>query len=169
MAKSKSASRKTRTQYAALPYRIGDDGAIEVMLVTSRETRRWIVPKGWPIKGLKPHETAAREAFEEAGVVGRVNKRPIASFQYEKRLKDGATVTCDVELFPFHVEQQRKRWPEQDERDGRWFSLEDAAAAVAEAELSEAIRRFDLSLVQATDQSRADKGGQKSSSNRPKV
>ena len=72
-----------RVQYAALPYRLNGHAQPEVMLVTSRETRRWIIPKGWPHKGKTPHHSAAREAFEEAGVVGAVSKDSIGSFSYQ--------------------------------------------------------------------------------------
>jgi 8-oxo-dGTP pyrophosphatase MutT (NUDIX family) len=61
-------------------------------LVTTRRTKRWIIPKGWPIKGLKPSKTAAREAFEEAGVSGRVGAKPLGVFTYEK-LIDQTTST----------------------------------------------------------------------------
>jgi 8-oxo-dGTP pyrophosphatase MutT (NUDIX family) len=66
------------------------------MLITSRESRRWVIPKGWPKKGKSPQHSAAREAFEEAGVVGAVDKHSVGSFSYEKRLKSGAVVICDV-------------------------------------------------------------------------
>ena len=93
--------RKTRdsTQFAALPCRIMADGSRQVMLVTSRETRRWVIPKGWPMKGLKPPKVAAREAYEEAGLVGRIiGKRPIGVFYYQKRLpKD--RLLCEVWVF----------------------------------------------------------------------
>ena len=64
------------TQYGVIPVREAADGRVEVLLITSRETRRWVVPKGWPIKGLKPHASAAREAFEEAGLIGETARRP---------------------------------------------------------------------------------------------
>src|SRR6266849_9166919 len=100
-------SRKTaiakRVQYAALPYRVRRKFGTEVMLVTSRETRRWIIPKGWPQKGKAPHRSAAREAFEEAGVVGAIRRRSIGSFSYEKRLKKGGLVECEVFVFALKV------------------------------------------------------------------
>jgi ADP-ribose pyrophosphatase YjhB (NUDIX family) len=83
--------RAVRAQYGALPYRFTVDAALEILLVTTRQTKRWIVPKGWPIKGLKPAKSAAREAFEEAGVWGRVGARAIGHFTYDKIL-DGAGV-----------------------------------------------------------------------------
>src|ERR1700694_452953 len=83
-------------QYAALPYRAKGKSELEIMLVTSRGSRRWIIPKGWPKRGIPPHDTAATEAFEEAGVVGKVSKRPIGSYPYDKILKKGNTESCRV-------------------------------------------------------------------------
>src|SRR5262245_66455856 len=93
---SKTAAAKRR-QYGALPYRLRDGSRRpQFMLITSRENRRWVIPKGWPKKGKSPQSSAAREAFEEAGVRGAVAKRAVASFSYEKRSKSGADVRCDV-------------------------------------------------------------------------
>ena len=92
------------------------------MLVTSRETRRWIIPKGWPKKGKSPQHSAAREAFEEAGVVGAIAKRSVGSFSYKKRLKTGGIVVCEVRVFPLEVKHQNKQWPEKQERDVKWLS-----------------------------------------------
>jgi 8-oxo-dGTP pyrophosphatase MutT (NUDIX family) len=130
-----------RLQYGALPYRAGDDG-LKVMLVTSRETKRWVIPKGWPMKDRKPHAAAKREAFEEAGVRGEIGKRPIGTFRYDKRLNSEATVTCKVEVFPLKVREEAETWPERGEREGRWFSPDEAAGVVAEAELREIIRKL---------------------------
>jgi 8-oxo-dGTP pyrophosphatase MutT (NUDIX family) len=135
--------RKPRRQFGALPYRIGTDGTAEVLLITSRETRRWVIPKGWPMRGRKPHATAAREAFEEAGLVGEVSHKPLGAYAYDKRLKNGSSVPCLVEVFAFAVRQQRKRWPEKDQRDGRWFSLEQAAALVDEPGLKDILHAFE--------------------------
>jgi 8-oxo-dGTP pyrophosphatase MutT (NUDIX family) len=90
---SSSAAATKRVQYAALPYRLRGTLRPEVMLVTSRGSRQWIIPKGWPHKGRAPHRSAAREAFEEAGVVGVIDRRPVGSFPYEKRLKNGGVVS----------------------------------------------------------------------------
>jgi 8-oxo-dGTP pyrophosphatase MutT (NUDIX family) len=86
-----------------------------------------------------PHLAAAREALEEAGVVGRVAKDPIGSFSYEKQLKRGQVVTCEVLVFPLEVERQRKRWPEKGKREMRWLSATEAAAAVQDGTLGEII------------------------------
>jgi 8-oxo-dGTP pyrophosphatase MutT (NUDIX family) len=141
MNKNKRAS-KARRQYGALPYKVSAEEGIRVMLVTSRETKRWIIPKGWPGKFRKPHSAAKREAFEEAGVRGEIGKRSIGSFVYDKRLKSQATVPCKVEVFPLKVREQAETWPERDEREGRWFSPDEAARIVQEEELREIIRKL---------------------------
>ena len=102
------------------------------MLVTSRETKRWVIPKGWPIRGAKPHASAAREALEEAGVRGRMHADAIGAFYYYKPLKTGTEARCKVEVFPLEVKSQRKRWPEKGERKTRWFDLAKAVKAVQE-------------------------------------
>jgi 8-oxo-dGTP pyrophosphatase MutT (NUDIX family) len=133
-------------QYACLPFRERADGSIEIMLITSRGTRRWVIPKGWPMKGRKPHASAAREALEEAGLVGEVGKVPIGSYGYGKRLKSGEVVPCQVEVFPLKVKSQRKRWPEKGQRSLRWFNTAEAAEAVDEPELRDVIQRAKLLL-----------------------
>jgi len=94
------------------------------MLITSRETRRWVIPKGWPMRGLKPHRAAEREAYEEAGLKGHIGKVAVGTYAYEKRLANGVAVPCEVSVYPLQVTSQRKRWPEMSQRDGRWFSPE---------------------------------------------
>jgi 8-oxo-dGTP pyrophosphatase MutT (NUDIX family) len=128
-------------QYAALPYRAAD-GGLEILLVTSRDTHRWVIPKGWPLKGEKPRLSAAREALEEAGVVGKIGKAAIGDYAYVKRLKNGAPLACEVEVFALKVIRQRKRWPEQGQRTAHWFALAEAAAVVHEPELQKLIKRF---------------------------
>jgi 8-oxo-dGTP pyrophosphatase MutT (NUDIX family) len=119
-------------QYAALPYRVTPEGDIEVLLVTSLETKRWIIPKGWPMKGRSPGATAAREAYEEAGVEGDVDQTSFGEFVYDKRLKDGSILPCRVEVFAMHVAKQRPRFPEKGRRKVRWFGLEEAANVTGE-------------------------------------
>jgi 8-oxo-dGTP pyrophosphatase MutT (NUDIX family) len=113
---------------------------MEVMLVTSRRTGRWIIPKGWPMKRKPPHAAAAREALEEAGVVGQVATTPIGSYSYEKRLRQGNVVVCEVHVLPLEVESQQKSWAEKGEREVQWFSSAEAAEAVQETVLSDIIR-----------------------------
>jgi 8-oxo-dGTP pyrophosphatase MutT (NUDIX family) len=124
-----------RVQYAALPFRKAGAGT-EVMLVTSRHTKRWIIPKGWPMGRKAPHLAAAQEAREEAGVVGRVGTSPIGSFSYEKHLKRGQVVVCEVLVFALEVERQQKSWPDKGKRRMRWLTPADAAAAVQDNALS---------------------------------
>ena len=112
------------------------------MLVTSRETQRWIIPKGWPQRGRAPYDSAAREAFEEAGVVGAVGRRSVGSFPYQKRLKSGGVMVCEVHVFPLKVTRQSKQWPEKEEREVKWLSIKQAAETVQEPMLSEIIRRL---------------------------
>ncbi len=137
-----SPKRAIYLQYAALPYRRRSDMNVEIMLITSRHTGRWVIPKGWPEPGLGPEEAAAREAYEEGGLVGRTVKPSIGSYHYDKRLSDGSTIHCVVEVFSFEVDQQVKSWPEQDERSTRWFDPQEAAEAVLEPELREIIRNL---------------------------
>jgi 8-oxo-dGTP pyrophosphatase MutT (NUDIX family) len=129
-----------RVQYAALPYRRRGESRTEVMLVTSRETGRWIIPKGWPKKRKAPYTSAAHEALEEAGVVGKVEREPIGSYSYNKRLRSGAVVLCEVRVFPLKVKRQQKTWSEKGEREVRWFSRTEAAKVVQEPALSVIIR-----------------------------
>jgi uncharacterized protein Yka (UPF0111/DUF47 family)/8-oxo-dGTP pyrophosphatase MutT (NUDIX family) len=125
-----------------LPYRIEPDGGARVMLITSRETRRWVVPKGNPVKGIALHEAAAHEAFEEAGVTGIACPTALGEYRYAKRRRDGTTRSMNVAVFPLQFRAQADEWPEQDERETRWFGLTDAAAAVDEPELKELLLHF---------------------------
>jgi 8-oxo-dGTP pyrophosphatase MutT (NUDIX family) len=122
-----------RVQYGALPYRITEAGTLEVLLITSRTRRRWIIPKGWPIKGRKPAKSAAREAYEEAGVRGTTSAKPIGRFVYDKiRDEDGRAVPCEVVVFGLKVKRQLTTWPEAKERELRWLAPADAEALTDE-------------------------------------
>jgi 8-oxo-dGTP pyrophosphatase MutT (NUDIX family) len=142
MSNSRKSAVVRRVQYGALPYRLRGGSGPQFMLITSRETRRWVIPKGWPKKGKSPQYSAAREAFEEAGVVGAVAKRPVGSFSYEKRLKNGAVVVCAVRVFALEVSCQSKQWPEKQERIVKWLSAAQAAQRVKEPNLGDIIRRM---------------------------
>ncbi|MGQ9369371.1 NUDIX hydrolase [Azospirillum sp. ST 5-10] len=136
--------KKPRRQYAALPFTI-DDG-LRVMLITSRETRRWIIPKGWAEKGVEPHEMAAREAYEEAGLRGSVAAEPIGAYHYMKRLTAKRSVPCVVEVFPLQVDEELADWPEKHERERRWMRPSQAALLVAEEGLIDLLQRLRLGL-----------------------
>jgi 8-oxo-dGTP pyrophosphatase MutT (NUDIX family) len=128
-------------QYAALPWRSTPDG-LEILLITTLNTKRWIIPKGWPLDGLSPHASAAREALEEAGICGTIAADAFGSFAYEKVRKSGQVVTCNVSVFPMHVEQQRKRWVEKGAREVRWCKIEEALELVSLPDLSRILTQF---------------------------
>ena len=139
-------------QIAALPYRAESDALdapIRILLVTSRESRRWVIPKGNPAKGLLPHQGAAVEAEEEAGVLGAVCPTPLGSYRYRKRRGNGASLMVDVEVFPLAVTRELGNWKQEDERQRRWFSLKEAAEAVEEEDLRGLIRSFAASEFKA--------------------
>lgn len=142
--KKTTEAREPHAQYGALPWRIGED--IEIMLLTSRDTRRWVIPKGWPMKGRKPNATAAVEALEEGGLLGNIGKKSVGAYHYRKRLKNGAVLMCRVEVFPLRVLRQRKKWPEKGQRVTQWLPYVEAAEQVAEEELRELILAFGRAL-----------------------
>lgn len=131
-----------RTQYAALPWRSSEFGGVEILLATSRDTRRWVIPKGWPMKGRKPHIAAAIEAMQEAGLLGKIEKTKLGEYFYDKRIKGGSAFVCRVEVFPLHVIRQRKNWPEKRQRATQWFPYRLAADQVDEPDLRELIQAF---------------------------
>ena len=128
------------------------DGPTEILLITSRGTGRWVIPKGNPLNGMERHASAAVEAEEEAGVVGAVCPTPIGSFQYRKRRPNGAAIMYDVEVFPLAVTRELDEWKEMDERERRWFPFDAAAASVDEPDLQALIRSFGDSGFRAAAQ-----------------
>jgi 8-oxo-dGTP pyrophosphatase MutT (NUDIX family) len=123
-------------QYAALPY-VLLDGDIRVCLITSRGTKRWIIPKGWPKPPHLPHQQAAREAEDEAGLVGEIAADAIGTYTYRKRLHFFASAACRVSVFPLLVRAQRGQWLEQAERELTWVAVGTAAGMVQEPDLGE--------------------------------
>jgi 8-oxo-dGTP pyrophosphatase MutT (NUDIX family) len=134
-------TKTTGIQYGALPWRLRGD-EVQILLITSRRTRRWIIPKGWPMDGLKPQDAAAREAQEEAGVFGEISARPIGQYRYAKTMRNGHQISCRVEVFPLKVALEEHDWAEMDARERRWVSVPDAIASVHESQLKALIRRF---------------------------
>ena len=127
-------------QYGVLPWRIDRGGAMQVLLITSRRRGRWIVPRGWLAKGRPPYQSAALEAFEEAGVIGDIHSHPMACYHYLKEGKDGSLQRCRVTLFSLQVRGTLTNWPERGQRKRRWFALDEAAGMVDDAELAQVIR-----------------------------
>lgn len=115
---------------------------LEILMITSRETRRWVIPKGGRMAGKSDPQAAAIEAMEEAGVQGEIEQTAVGTFRYAKRLKSGDERMCIVSVFPLKVLIQLGAWPEAAERDRRWMSVEDAAGSVMEPDLSDLIRAF---------------------------
>lgn len=142
------AANRDGVQYAALPWRPRGD-EVQILLVTSRRTRRWIIPKGWPMDGCKPTEAAAREAYEEAGVHGTIDKAATGHYRYIKLLRDGAEMPCRVDVFALKVSEESPDWDEMDARERRWCSVSEAVAAVLEPQLKMVIRRFGARMTAA--------------------
>ncbi|MGB3407333.1 MAG: NUDIX hydrolase [Jannaschia sp.] len=130
---------KARDQIAAMPLRWKGD-AVQVLMVTSRDTGRWVVPKGWTMKDVKPWAAAAIEALEEAGVKGHISRKAFGTYSYQKALDDSTFVTCRVQVFPMVVEQLKSSWKEMGERTREWFDVEEAADLVDEPELTSLLR-----------------------------
>jgi 8-oxo-dGTP pyrophosphatase MutT (NUDIX family) len=128
-----------RRQCAAVPL-TGEAGDLRVVLVTSRETRRWVVPKGWVEPGEAPHVSAAREAFEEAGLEGEADPDPLGTYAYDKRKANGVLLPCEVLVFRYRVTRLLAEWPERHQRERRLFRPEAAAALVLEPDLARLLR-----------------------------
>lgn len=131
-----------RTQFAALCYR-EHEGETQVLLVTSRGSGRWIVPKGWPMDGMRPAKAAQQEAYEEAGVEGKASDLCLGIYPYQKTREDEDDLMCLAALFPVRVKKLLKNYPEKKQRRRRWYSLKKAANRVDEPELAQLIRTFD--------------------------
>jgi 8-oxo-dGTP pyrophosphatase MutT (NUDIX family) len=127
-----------RRQYGAIPFTVDSSGRVRVVLLTSRETQRWVIPKGWPMAKRSATEAASREVVEEAGVAGTIiNMKPVGHYRYNKRLPTGKVITCQVAVYLLRVRRVLDVWPEQNQRLRAWFSPEIAANLVAEKGLSE--------------------------------
>lgn len=140
------AAGETRTQLGALCWRV-KQGRVRILMITSRETGRWVVPKGWPMEKLTPEAAALREAWEEAGVVGEPEPVPLGRYFYGKVVnrdaKDETIVGCNVDLFPIRVARLDRNFPEKKQRRRKWFSRRKAASLVEEPELAAMILAFD--------------------------
>ncbi|MEM7519675.1 MAG: NUDIX hydrolase [Pseudomonadota bacterium] len=134
--------RDLRTQFAALCYRIRR-GKVQVLIITSRRTKRWIMPKGWPMAGKTPGQSAAQEAWEEAGVKGKVSEVCMGIYAYGKVMAAGEDLPCIAMLYPLEVKSLSKVYPESTERSRRWVSPKRASRMVVEPELARMLRDFD--------------------------
>jgi 8-oxo-dGTP pyrophosphatase MutT (NUDIX family) len=123
-------------QVGALPIRRGPDGSLLVLLITTLQTQRWVIPKGWPWPEQQDYAAAAEEAREEAGVLGEASTASIGSYTYEKRRSSGH-LPVRVAVYLLEVREELDTWPECERRQRAWFTPSDAAAAVQEPELKE--------------------------------
>ena len=138
-----AAKRETLTQFAALPFRVKKKGQVEIMMISSLDTGRWIIPKGWPMDGLRPAEAAAQEAWEEAGLRGRVFDDVLGLYSYSKWLDEELSIPCIVVVFALEVSHVEAAFPEAGQRKAKWMSRKKASARVDEPELKQIIARFD--------------------------
>jgi len=134
--------RGLRTQFAALCFRIRD-GQTQVLLITSRTRKRWILPKGWPMDGRSPAQAAKQEAWEEAGATGRAYPQCLGVYHYRKTSGPEKGLPCLAAVFPLRVKKLRKTFPERNQRRRKWFSLAEAAERVSEPELKVILASFD--------------------------
>jgi 8-oxo-dGTP pyrophosphatase MutT (NUDIX family) len=129
-------------QAGVLAYRLAD-GKVVVLLLTSRETGRFVIPKGNIGQGLSPRDAGAKEAFEEGGIVGTFDgDMPVGFFTYQKRNADGSISSTTVEVYALRVDRQKKHWPEKKERQLAWVSPKRAAKLVDEPSLAKLFLRF---------------------------
>ena len=132
---------KEKDQFAAIAH-VRFNGRLKVMLITSRDSKRWVIPKGWPKPGMAPHKLAALEAYEEAGLEGKIAREPLGSFKYQKKMDDGSEVPCKVAVYPLEVTAQHLEWPERMQRDCIWVEARKAAGMVDEKSLRDLILKF---------------------------
>jgi 8-oxo-dGTP pyrophosphatase MutT (NUDIX family) len=131
---------------AALCWRAGPP---KILLITSLNSKRWILPKGWPEAGMTSAQSAAREAFEEAGMLGDIAPTPLGAYHYLKERKDGGAMPCSVDVFAMQITQELDDWPEKGARELSWLPPDQAAARVSEPGLREILRDFGSHLPSA--------------------
>ncbi|WP_347879828.1 NUDIX hydrolase [Tianweitania aestuarii] len=136
---------KTIRQVAVLPYR-KRDGDLQVLLLTSRQTKRFVIPKGWPMKGLSDWEAAVVEAKQEAGLVGKVDDKPYGSYSYWKRLKT-IFIPVTVTVYGLRVTQELAEFREKDQRERAWVTPQQARMLVDEPHLISLIALFEEQLA----------------------
>ena len=135
-------------QYGAICWRM-HRSKVEVLLITSRDTGRWVIPKGWPMDKRSPSEAAQQEAWEEAGVRGDIADTPIGHFNYVKLLTPKRSCECVVKAFALRVSELVDKFPERKERRRKWFAAEKAARMVMEPELRQLLVGLSANLLAA--------------------
>jgi 8-oxo-dGTP pyrophosphatase MutT (NUDIX family) len=128
-------TRKAR-QVAALPWRLADDGGLEILLVTSRTSKHWLLPKGWPIPGKSGLEAALQEAYEEAGIQAKGPDTPLGRYAFIKVLHDATELPCSMAVYAVGSIEELAEWPEKGQRERRWFAQADAVSIAFDFNLS---------------------------------
>ncbi len=136
-----------KLQVGALCWRRSRKG-VRILLITSRDSGRWVIPKGWPMRNRTEAEAAAREAYEEAGLRGAISDRSVGLYTYVKALGNGRAILCAVKVFPLEVREMLTKYPETGQRRARWFSPGKAAKRIAEPELMAILRGFNPDPVE---------------------
>lgn len=129
-----------RRQVAALPLRRAPGGLLEFLLVTTRATGRWIIPKGWPSRRLRDCRAAAREAWQEAGVRGRITPLAVGTYRYAKA--EFGPQIIEVSVFVLEVLEVHDKWREQNQRRREWFEANEAIHQIGEPELAELMKNM---------------------------
>lgn len=123
-------------QSSVVPYRILDSG-IEIMMITSIRRRRWIIPKGAVEPYMTPQDSAAKEAFEEAGIEGTVAKEPLGRYHYKKW-----SGICRCDVYAMKVETIHDTWQEQEDRDREWIDAKEAINRLRHKQLKSIVKKF---------------------------
>ncbi|HEX4179045.1 MAG TPA: NUDIX hydrolase [Rhizomicrobium sp.] len=139
--KSEALFREHGNQVAALCWRNGKHG-LEVLLITSLNSKRWILPKGWPEADLTGGENAAREAFEEAGVTGKIATQPVGHYYYLKEKRDSHGMPVHVDVFALAVTKELDDWPEKNVRTLAWMPLSEAIEKISEPGVRLVLKNF---------------------------
>ncbi|MGL4197770.1 MAG: NUDIX hydrolase [Allorhizobium sp.] len=144
--------RPPRQQFAAICHRIKKKtGELEVLVITSRDTGRWVIPKGWHMPGKLPHAIAEQEAYEEAGIKGKACREPFGYYSYMKRMRGGHQVLTRVQVHALEVKSLLKEFPEKGSRKLEWVSCQEAASRVDEPELKALFLAFGKQTLPAAD------------------
>jgi 8-oxo-dGTP pyrophosphatase MutT (NUDIX family) len=146
VAMSREGSSAVPLQSGVLPWRLKGRKKAEVLLVTGRRSGRWMIPKGWPMPGKSLADSAAQEAFEEAGIKGQVDPEPLGTFRHIKQHLLFGRMEVDIRVHLLAVKRELSDWPEKGERSRKWFALDDAAERVDSTELGAIIAAFGKSL-----------------------
>ncbi len=147
LGESREADTGLPIQTGALPWRIGRGKRAEVLLVTGRRSGRWMIPKGWPIQGMSLAKAAAQEAFEEAGVEGSVDDKPLGNFRHTKQHLTLGLLDVSIVVHSLAVERELPEWPEHGQRQRKWFSIKQAAQTVDSDELKLLILELKVTIA----------------------